>query len=515
MPFQLPPILQSAPVALASLDLEGRVRDANRALLEMSGCSAEDLTGVPLSGFLTTGAGAVIARFGDLAAGRSDSYRTACQYRRRDGELRDADVTVSLVRQADGTPQMCLAAIEDVTARQRAARETLEARAALQVSEARYRSLVEQAPLSIQILSPEGRTLQVNAAWERLWGLTLDSLGDYNILEDPQLEERGLAAFIRTAFEGRPARIPAALYDADRTLPDRSVNDDPRRWVRAVIYPLTDADGSVREVVLIHQDITDQVHAEEERHAATRLRLEEAEHAQQKIEAASRLKDDFLANLSHELRTPLNAILGWARILSDREKDPATAHALEVIQRNAVAQARLVDDLLDLSRITSGKIRLHSTLVDLAAVATAAVETVRPAAEAKGVRLTSAIDPELPPVAGDAERLHQVFWNVLSNAVRFSSRDDRVWLTLARDGDFAVATIADSGAGIAPAFLPFVFDRFAQGDSSSTRVHPGLGLGLAIVRHLVELHGGSVSAESAGKGQGATFRIRLPLPGPE
>ncbi len=448
-----------------------------------------------------------------LAAGRCDSDRAECQYRRRDGELRDADVTVSLVRHADGTPQMCLAAIADVTAQRRAAREALDARAALQVSEARYRSLVEQAPLSIQILSPEGRTLQVNAAWEQLWGLTLERLGDYNILEDPQLEERGLAPFIRTAFEGQAARIPAALYDSDRTLPDRSVHEDTRRWVRAVIYPLKDAEGGVREVVLIHQDITDQVHAEEQRHAATRLRLEESELAHQRIEAASRLKDDFLANLSHELRTPLNAILGWARILSDREQDPATVHALEVIQRNAVAQATLVDDLLDLSRIVTGKIRLQLTLVDLAPVATNALETVRPAAEAKGVRLTSTIDPELPSVAGDPERLHQVFWNVLSNAVKFSSRDDGVWLTLARDGDFAVATITDSGAGIDPAFLPFVFERFAQGDPSSTRVHPGLGLGLAIVRHLVELHGGSVSAHSAGTGQGATVRIRLPLPG--
>ena len=489
------------------------MRDANRALLDLSGYTADQVIGVPFIQFIGIGhEPEALARFHDLVSGSCDGYHAERQYRRRDGDLRDVEVTASLVRDREGAPLMCLAVVQDVSAYRRAAHEALEARAATQLSEARYRSLVDQAPLSIQILSPEGRTLHVNAAWERLWGITLGQIADYNILEDPQLEERGLAPFIRKAFEGESAQVPAALYDPDRTLPDASCHDDPRRWVRGVIYPLKDDDGRVREVVLIHQDITDQVHAEEERHAATRLRLEESERAHRNVEAASRLKDDFLANLSHELRTPLNAILGWTRILSDREPDTATAHALEVIQRNAVAQARLVDDLLDVSRIITGKIRLRLAPVDLAAVAVNALETVRPAAEARGVRLTTTIDPALPPVAGDAERLHQVLWNMLSNAVKFTDRDGGIVMDLKRDGSSVIVTVTDTGAGIAPAFLPFVFDRFAQGDSSSTRVHPGLGLGLAIVRHLVELHGGSVSADSPGSGQGATFRIRLPLP---
>ena len=204
-------------------------------------------------------------------------------------------------------------------------------------------------------------------------------------------------------------------------------------------------------------------------------------------------------------------MLGWTRILRSQPFDAATERALSVIERNAGAQARLIDDLLDVSRIITGKLQLDIEPVDLSKVAASALETVTPAADAKGVRLEFTLATPLPPFPGDAQRLQQVLWNLLSNAVKFTDGGGRVSLTVAHSGRAVLITVSDTGVGIAPAILPNVFDRFMQGDSSTTRAHAGLGLGLAIVRHLVELHGGTVSAESAGEGQGATFTVWLPV----
>jgi signal transduction histidine kinase/CheY-like chemotaxis protein len=244
-----------------------------------------------------------------------------------------------------------------------------------------------------------------------------------------------------------------------------------------------------------------------------RVRLLAAEkEARSEAEAANRSKDEFLATLSHELRTPLNAILGWAQLLRTGAlpADEAT-QGLETIERNAKAQAQLIDDLLDLSRIISGKLRVESRPVDLVAVVEGALDSVRPAADAKGIRVVPVLDAHAGPVAGDAGRLQQVAWNLLSNAVKFTPRGGRVDVWLCATASDAELTVSDDGAGIQPEFLPRVFDRLRQADGSSTRRHGGLGLGLAIVRHLVELHGGTVSASSAGEGRGATFTVRLPL----
>ncbi|HXK26540.1 MAG TPA: response regulator [Myxococcota bacterium] len=227
---------------------------------------------------------------------------------------------------------------------------------------------------------------------------------------------------------------------------------------------------------------------------------------------ANRLKDQFLATLSHELRTPLQAMLSWGRILRDDASDPEVlARGLEVIERSASAQQKLIDDLLDVSRIVTGKLRLELDAVALASVIDSAVDEARAAAEAKGVALGLRSAPGLPLLMGDAHRLKQVIGNLLSNAIHFTPRGGRIDVSLRRDADCAHIRVTDSGEGIAPEFLPHVFERFRQADSSSTRSHTGLGIGLAIVRHLVELHGGSVRAESAGKGQGASFHVLLPL----
>jgi signal transduction histidine kinase len=229
-------------------------------------------------------------------------------------------------------------------------------------------------------------------------------------------------------------------------------------------------------------------------------------------EAANRAKDEFLAVVSHELRTPLTPILAWARMLRDRHLDEAGAgRAAEIIERNARSQAQLVEDLLDVSRITAGTLRLSIQQVAIAPVVEAAIEAVRPTAALKGVRVHLERAPDAGMVAGDAERLKQVFWNLLSNAIKFTPRDGEVRVALRRVGSHVEIAVRDTGQGIEPEFLPYVFDRFRQADSTSTRAFGGLGLGLAIVRHLVELHGGEARAESPGVGQGATFTVRLPL----
>lgn len=234
-------------------------------------------------------------------------------------------------------------------------------------------------------------------------------------------------------------------------------------------------------------------------------------HARKGAEEANRTKDEFLTTLSHELRTPLNAILGWASILSRRDYDWSRAgHAVHVIERNARIQLQMVEDLLDVSRIAAGTVQLHASEVAVGAIVEAALESVRPAADAKGVTLVKRLDvPELT-INADPRRIQQVVWNLLSNAVRFTPGGGRVEVTLVRDGDHVELCVADTGCGIAAEFLPQVFERFKQADSSTMRTPGGLGLGLAIVWDLVELHGGTVRANSAGDGQGATFCVRLP-----
>jgi signal transduction histidine kinase/CheY-like chemotaxis protein len=252
-----------------------------------------------------------------------------------------------------------------------------------------------------------------------------------------------------------------------------------------------------------------QAHSLGQKLSETRKELQQALGA---AEGAARAKDEFLAVVSHELRTPLNGILGWAQLMAmGALDDAAKVRALSAIERNAKSQARLIEDILDLSRVTSGRVRLNVSQVDLASVVDAALDVVRPAAEAKSIRLQPVIDTSVPTISGDPDRLQQVLWNLLSNAVTYSNSGARVYLRLRRLESQVELSVSDTGQGIKPEFLPYVFDRFRQADNSATRKHSGLGLGLAITRHLVEMHGGTISAESAGEGQGSTFTVCLPL----
>jgi len=278
--------------------------------------------------------------------------------------------------------------------------------------------------------------------------------------------------------------------------------------ISLTVSPVRDKSGKVIGASKIARDISDRKRAEIEREDL--LRRETAARAE--AEKANRLKDEFLATVSHELRSPLNAILGWASMLSENWLDEEkSARAFEVIYRNAHAQYRLIGDLLDVSRIITGKLRLDVSLVELIPIIDAAMDVVRPAAYAKNIRLSSTLDPTAGWVSVDPDRLQQILWNLLSNAVKFTPRGGEVAVHLERETTRIAITVSDTGEGIEPEFLPFVFDRFRQLEGAKARAHGGLGLGLAIVRHMVELHGGTVSAASPGRGRGATFTVTLPL----
>ncbi|WP_438015768.1 PAS domain-containing protein [Sorangium sp. So ce315] len=324
------------------------------------------------------------------------------------------------------------------------------------------------------------------------------------------------------------SRVHPEDRDAVMAMVERCVRE---RCVYDIVHRIVRADGAVRWVHdrgrIVHDagrstslltgavvDITGLKQLEEER--AELLRREQQALAQSekdrlRAEDANRMKDEFLATVSHELRTPLTAILGWARLIKEKDLGPERVRqGMAAIERNARAQAQIVDDILTVSRIITGKLRLHTVAVDLAAVIEVALDTLAPTARAKEIEISVDLDEELGHLSGDPDRLQQVMWNLLSNAVKFTPKRGRVTVRAARSDAQVVIAVTDSGKGITRGFLPYVFDRFRQGDSSPTRAHGGLGLGLAIVRHLVELHGGTVEAESPGEGRGATFTVTLP-----
>jgi signal transduction histidine kinase/CheY-like chemotaxis protein len=296
-------------------------------------------------------------------------------------------------------------------------------------------------------------------------------------------------------------RVP---YDVQyRTL----APDGRSRWVRAKGRAHYAPDGSPTRFDGITIDISVQKEVEAEREKV----FESERAARAEAERVSRMKDEFLATLSHEVRTPLNAIFGWVQILRRATNDPATVkEGITIIDRNVRHQIQLIDELLDMSRIISGKVRIDATRVDPAAVIDAALDVVRPAAEAKKVRLRKVLDPLAGPVTGDPSRLQQVVWNLLTNAVKFTPEGGRIDVGLERANARVEISVADTGEGIRPDFLPHIFERFRQADASTTRRHGGLGIGLGIVKNLVELHGGEVRAKSAGEGKGSTFVISLP-----
>ena len=332
-----------------------------------------------------------------------------------------------------------------------------------------------------------------------------------------ELTQRRLDRHYKWALEGQVRVLSQALHGYLIAMPAVSAEHGYPQMQQAVrISPLTHEDRVIGTLTII-EDVTERVAREAELQAQIEARsrlLSSEKLARNEAERANRLKDEFLATVSHELRNPLNAILGWSHMLRLGKLTPTNAErAVETIYRNAKSQAQLVADLLDVSRIISGKLRLDVRTVALTNIVNAAIDSVRPAAEAKSIRLQTMIDPGAGPISGDADRLQQVVWNLLTNAVKFTPKGGRIQVKVQRIDSHVEIVVSDSGVGISKEFLPYVFDRFRQADASSTRIHGGLGLGLSIVHQLVDLHGGAVSVQSEGEGKGATFTVTLPFVG--
>jgi signal transduction histidine kinase/ActR/RegA family two-component response regulator len=324
----------------------------------------------------------------------------------------------------------------------------------------------------------------------------------------PGLVTRELDRCYREALEGRVTTLSQGLHRFVLSLaPTHADLGLPQMPQSGQIGPLMDGERVIGTVTTI-DNVSDRLASE----AELRKQIDAQRLARAAAEDALRSKDEFLSTLSHELRQPLNAVLGWTRILMTRQDadQDSIAKALRVIDRNAMAQAAMIDDILDVARVVAGKLRLEVRPTDLLQVVLAAVDVITPSATAKRIVITAKLDPNTPLVLGDAARLQQIVWNLLSNAVKFTDAGGPIEISLAPAGASARLTVTDSGLGISPEFLPFVFDRFRQSDASSTRRQGGLGLGLALARDLVELHGGTIRAESAGANKGSTFTISLP-----
>ncbi|HEY0170059.1 MAG TPA: ATP-binding protein [Pyrinomonadaceae bacterium] len=384
------------------------------------------------------------------------------------------------------------------------------------LSAARLRWMNDLAGHGILITDAALRVRAWNRWLEEHGGLGADAVVGRNLLEVyPELEKRGLDRHYKWVLEGQTRILSQRLHGHLLPMPtDASLSGFSEMQQTARISPLIH-DGRVIGTLTVVEDVTERVAREAELQAQVDARtqaLAREKAAREEAEEANRLKDEFLATVSHELRTPLTSILGWSNmLLAGGLSEEVRDRALETIHRNAQSQNQLISDLLDVSRIVSGKLRLDLRTVELPAIIESAVEATRPAAEAKGVRLTAVLDPRAGPVNGDADRLQQVIWNLLTNAIKFTPADGQILVKLERAGSQVEITVRDSGIGIHPEFLPHIFDRFRQADPATNRVHGGMGLGLSIVRQLVELHGGAVRAESEGAGKGVTFVISLPF----
>ncbi|HEX5084513.1 MAG TPA: ATP-binding protein, partial [Blastocatellia bacterium] len=380
------------------------------------------------------------------------------------------------------------------------ARRRSEERARRQL--AQLQAIYATAPVGLCILDTDLRFLRINEVLAEIHGKSVEEHLGRTLREVvPEVADEVGPDFRRVIETGEP------ILNAEHRFELPAQSGVMRNFIGS-FYPIKNGSGRVLCINIVAVDITQRKKIEEKLEQL--LRQEKA--AREEAEAVNRMKDEFLTTISHELRTPLTSILGWARMLTGGKLTGQQArHAMEVIERSAQSQTRLVEDVLDTSRIITGSLKLDTQPVPIEYVFHAAVDVVRPSAEAKGIVLSEVVDEPDGIVLGDANRLQQAIWNLLSNAVKFTDEGGRVEARLGRaEGQIDIA-VSDTGIGIDPGFLPHVFDRFSQADSTSTREYGGLGIGLAITRHIVEMHGGRVSALSPGKGRGATFKIRLPL----
>jgi PAS domain S-box-containing protein len=544
-------IFNHAAVGIAVAAADGRFLDMNARFSQILGYSEAELRGLTFSDITHPDDRAdTLASASQLLAGTIPEYSIEKRYVRKDGSTLWIRATVTLLGDATGLPQRFIGVVEDITPRKRAEAALREETRILELlnetgqsiaSQLDLRAVVQEATDAATQLSgaqfgafvynvagEEGEAFQLyalaGASWEAfeqfgdphaaaLFGLTLR--GHATIRCDDVSED---ARFGSTApFSGlSPTHQPARSYLA---VPVRSRSGDvmgglffghsqtsvfTERAERLVVGVAAQA-GVALDNARLYEAAQ---HAAEER----KNLLESERAARTAAERLSDVKDEFLATLSHELRTPLNAILGWSQVLRGGGRDDADyLKGLETIERNARIQTQLIEDLLDMSRITSGKLRLDIQSLQPVSFIEAALETVRPAAEAKGIRLEQFLDPAAGPISGDPSRLQQIVWNLLSNAIKFTPREGKVQILLERVNSHVEISVADTGVGIRPELIPHLFERFRQGDASTTRQYGGLGLGLSIVKSLVELHGGNVWVRSKGEGHGTTVTVHLPL----
>ena len=488
--------------AIFMLDTTGHVLTWNAGAERLKGYKADEIIGQHFSKFYP--AAALQRGHPDYelrvatAEGRfeEEGWRV-----RKDGSLFWANVVITALRDRNGTLRGFGKVTRDLTQRR-------EYEESLRHSEERFRLLVEGIPdYAIFMLDANGHVATWNAGAERIKGYTADDI----------IGQHFSKFYPQDAIESGWPEHELQVAAAEGRFQDegwRIRKDGSRFWASVTISALRDEAGRLRGFAKLTRDLSERRQAETVQ-ADTEVReemLEAERSARMEAQRAARMKDEFLATLSHELRTPLNAILGWTQVLRMGRQSPEDIkHGLEVIERNARAQVQLVDDLLDLSRILAGQIRLDVQRLALVDVITAAVESAAPGAHAKGVRLEKILDPRGSLVSGDPARLQQIVWNLLSNAIKFTPRGGRVQVLLERVNSHIELSVSDTGIGIPIGFLPHVFERFTQKDSTASRNHGGLGLGLAISKQLVELHGGSIHAKSRGEGQGATFTVKLPL----
>ena len=527
-------IIQSSDDAIVSKDLNSIVTSWNPAAERMFGYTAAEMIGRSIRTIIPDDRqyeeDEVLAR---IRVGEAvDHFETI--RKRKDGSFIDISLSISPVRDAAGT----------VIGASKIARDISERLRAREVEE----RIRRQGAFLSRLTATFGTSLEPRQILTSLAELSVPHFADWcavDVVKDHALTERIALVHVDPAKVEAVARLrsrhenprapmspthvirsnePAVVLDVtDAVLVSAAGGDaEALRTLRGlgllsyICLPLTVQGRTIGAVTMARSDSGRHFDHEDVRiaeDAASRAALAvDNARAYEELQAANQLKDEFLATLSHELRTPLNAILGYSRMLrSGILKEDRKGQALETLERNATSLTQMVEDVLDVSRIAAGKIRLHIQPVDLATVLRDALATITPAADSKGVRLEPILEAHAGPVSGDADRLQQVVWNLLSNAVKFTPRGGRVQMRLQRVNSHVEVTVSDTGIGIREDFLPHLFERFRQGDSTTTRTHGGLGLGLAIARRIVELHGGRIEAFSPGEGKGSTFRVKLPI----
>src|SRR5438094_3637602 len=472
-------IIANAPDPVFVSDLQGKILLANEAVSELLGLRKDEVLEQSLSRFVSRDEARELMGALHEVVERGVTRNVRLNPRSASGEVIATSLNASALREPSGEVIGVIGILRDMRA--------------LDKARAYAESLIKNAPDPVFVSDLHGKILQANDAVYSLLGF-----------RTAEVVEQSLSRFI-SVDETR--EFMAALLEVVARGVTRNARLTPRSASGEVIpttlnaSALRDPDGTVIGAIGILRDMR-----------AYEMVVRELEESGRKLDDANRAKDEFLATLSHELRTPLSSILRWVRLLRSCTPDPASAHrGPEILERNTRVLAQLIEELLDVSRIITGKLRLDVQSVNPVSVVVAAMEAVEAAADAKGILLATNLDPYLGPVSADPDRLQQVVWNLLTNAIKFTPTGGRVDIRLERADSLARITVSDTGKGIRPDLLPFVFDRFRQEETSIGRRHGGLGLGLAIVRHIVQPHGAVAPAQSSGENRGATFTVDLPL----